>query len=424
MSDLRDALERERRRFKMPDESREDLEHRRDTRRRNRRIASGVVAFAVAAVGTFAAFAAFRETERRPRPAVSPPLVVSDRVPPPSSTVQFVDSNHGWIALNDLVLVTRDGGRTWTQQDVSSVRVPEIQFVDEDHGWVVSPEDLLRTRDGGHQWSPLKQLTPPLRQIQFLDQNLGWGIRGGRLAEGVPPDEPPNAIVRTTDGGATWQIVGTPSDVIDSICFVADGTGWAASGPTVFHTTNAGESWKKTSLEIRDVQGVEGGGWTGILRCSSETDAWVQLTDGGAAGHIAYAVFHTSDGANWAPVLQEAGTSPLGRDANVYASEDPYPGPFDIPTPGAASFLNFCPPCGETSALTRTLDGGATWERFDLPQDVHGGPIGLSFIDRDNGWAAISGTLPSAQGETSNVFFLKTSDGGETWSMLGIYRLS
>ena len=404
----------------MPEGSVEDLHHRRDTRRRNRRIVSGAVAFTVAAVGAFAAFAAFRDTGGAPRPA-DPPIRRLNRLPPPSSSFQFVDDRHGWMtAYGDApaVLATSDGGKTWRRQNTGSVHVLEIQFVDANHGWAVSPGGLLRTTDGGAHWMPVGKIEPPLRHVHFLDRNLGWAISGGLLAEGVPPDEPPNRIMRTTDGGVTWDAVPTPLDTIGSICFANNRTGWAGFGTLVFRTTDGGKSWDRTTIEINTllIQGAEGYGWNGFLRCVSESEAWLPLMDGGVAGTLPYVVFRSvAGGEQWEPVLQERSTSPVGEQPAVYASQDPHPGPFDVVGDRVAYFVTSCPPCGQTSAFNRTTDSGRSWERFNFPQlSEPAEPSALSFIDKDIGWVMFT----RGESEPLEVLIAKTSDGGRTWSIV------
>jgi len=68
---FREMLESERRRYKMPDGSFDALERRRDRKRRNRRVASGLVALLIAAAGLGGALLAFRDTGQ-PKPGVSP----------------------------------------------------------------------------------------------------------------------------------------------------------------------------------------------------------------------------------------------------------------------------------------------------------------------------------------------------------------
>src|SRR2546425_10543675 len=117
MSDLRDRLEQERRRLTMSEGSFQDLERRRDRKRRNRRIASGVVGLLIAAAGVGGGLYAFRPARSggpagSPTPSVGPsvtppgpsptgtpsptPPVATLFVPSPSGPIQFVDSGTGW----------------------------------------------------------------------------------------------------------------------------------------------------------------------------------------------------------------------------------------------------------------------------------------------------------------------------------------
>ncbi|MDP8955399.1 MAG: hypothetical protein M3N24_00340 [Actinomycetota bacterium] len=424
MTDLREALERERRRFRMGGTSIEDLERRRDARRRNRRVVSGVVAIAVAAVGAFAAFAAFHDTGRAPSPAASPPIATPKRIPPPSSKLQFVDENHGWMAVEHEILATTDGGRTWKAQ-YRSEDVFGVQFLDSEHGWAASAEGLVGTTDGGVHWRVLNE--DSLEQVQFVDSQVGWSIQissDPRKPLPLPPGfhtaEGYSVLFMTTDGGSTWDRVEIKRTV-SGICFVDERTGWVSSRSSILRTGDGGTSWTETELSFR-----RGRAWSGEFSCVTPQEAWSLFREwSGTAGTVPYAAFATTTGGTtWNPVLQERSTSPLGQDARIHPAEDPYPGPFDVPREGAAFFLNFCPPCGGTSAVIRTLDGGKSWKRFDLPQSAQGEPFGLSFVDENHGWAALRQPVSDTNGETAQVFILKTSDGGATWKISSVYRPS
>ena len=402
----------------MPEGSADDLHDRRDRRRRNRRIASGVVAFMVAAVGAFAAFAAFSDTGPHPRPAVSPPVLGADRISVPSSSLQFVDERHGWMAFDGYLLATSDGGKTWRSQ-APGKEILGVQFFDRQRGWAAG-DGLYKTTDGGAEWRLVSK--SPVDQVQFVDSTVGWSVQVSSdprkslpLPEGFHTAEGYLVLFKTTDGGSTWDRVEIKRTV-SAICFADETTGWAASQRSILWTTDGGKSWGETDLNLHD-----GVFWRDSISCPANKKAWALFEGNGTAGTIPYVAFVTTGGGRWEPVMQERSTSHIS-EGRIYGSEDPYPGPFDTPSPRAAFFLTSCPPCGGTSAVTRTLDGGKTWQRFDLPGDVRGEPIGLSFIDAQNGWAVINGTVPNDEGETPDFFVLKTSDGGESWKMLSVSR--
>src|SRR5436190_8154130 len=128
MSDFKDRLEEERRRFAMSGDSFQDLERRRDRKRRNRRLASGVVALLIAAAGVGGGLYAFRPT-RSASPADSPTASagpttlgpgptptspspappVAQAVSVPSGPIQFIDLQHGWAVFDGQVESTSDG---------------------------------------------------------------------------------------------------------------------------------------------------------------------------------------------------------------------------------------------------------------------------------------------------------------------------
>src|SRR5437867_306107 len=130
---------------------------------------------------------------------------------------------------------TVDGGRTWTELALPAdvTYVAELQFVDERNGWMLgfagrgfqygcdqaAPADiprcrdiLLRTRDGGRTWTSLRVMalapagSPGLKEIQLVDAMTGWLLE----RDGPAPCElgkPCFNLLSTTDGGTQWRTV-------------------------------------------------------------------------------------------------------------------------------------------------------------------------------------------------------------------------
>jgi photosystem II stability/assembly factor-like uncharacterized protein len=408
MSDYRGELEQERRRHRMGDDSYQRLQARRDRKRRNRLIGSAILALAIAAAGGTGAVFAFRGTETAGRPG-SPTTVVptpsvgsgpitsylgpNRRVPPqPSGPIQFVDAEHGWwIDQTGAIVATSDGGKTSSVQysrgtcveHCQDSKIGSLQFVNVDHGWAITADGhlLLQTADGGITWSYLGADAPRFRSIQFETPEVGWAVEQGSAG----PDSP-GKVLKTTDGGQTWQSLAMPA-LADSACFLADNaTGWFGSGSTIYRTQDGGANWDPVNLDV-----PTGEPWTATVSCAGESDAWVLLTDGGAAGHQAHVLFHTTDGTLWRPVLQEAGTSPVGQRDDVFASPDPYPGQMTVTGPNSLAFVGWCPACGNSVDLFRTDDAGTVLGRLELAAPDHGGtPQGVSFVDPNHGFVLLS----------------------------------
>jgi photosystem II stability/assembly factor-like uncharacterized protein len=412
MSDYRDLLEQERRRFRMPGGSMQGLERRRDRRRRNRRITSGIVALIIATVGIGAGVYALRPTGEAkpavtPTPTVTPPAV-SRALPAPSGPIQFVDSRTGWaVGPNAEILATVDGGTTWTGQYGGPLKIVGVQFVDDLHGWAVGEGgDLLRTVDGGDTWE-LVQLDEELHTAQFVDASIGWAT--GFIGHGGPS----SSLFMSSDGGMTWATQRPGNvEVVDSVCAASKDLIWAAGhgrdGASLVMSDDGGATWKGTSLGIP--QSELG---TDTLSCSG-VDAWVLGTDGGAAGHLPYVLFSAKAGPKVTPVLQEAGTRPMGTAKGIVDAQDPYPGPFVAFDARNALFVGWCPACGNSMALYATTDGGKRWERAELASQG-ASPLGMSFADRDHGWILFQKV--GSKGPEWTV--MATSDGGKTWSTLG-----
>jgi photosystem II stability/assembly factor-like uncharacterized protein len=406
MSDYRDLLERERRRFRMPHGSMEELERRRDRKRRNRRIASGIVALVIAAAGLGAGFYALRPAGNAkpvvtPTPTVAPPS--AHGLLAPSGPIQFVDAETGWaVGPNGEILATVDGGKTWSGQYSGPLKIVGVQFVDDMHGWAVGEKGLLQTVDGGGSWQPISDQA--FSTVQFVNSLTGWGIRSDSYAPA------PRQVVKTEDGGRTWTAEGLAAD---SLCALDEKVLWAAGageGGIMFaRSSDGGASWVDTPIPV-----PQGEPWTATVRCAG-TDAWVLVTDGGAAGHLPYALYHTTgSGPDAIPVLQEAGTRPLGNLKGLVDAQDPYPGPVVALDGTHALFVGWCPPCGNSLALYATTDGGQHWDRTELVRQG-ANPLGTSFADRDHGWILFQRN--GSKGLEWTV--MATSDGGKTWSTLG-----
>src|SRR5205809_2891231 len=265
MSDYRDLLDQERRRFAMRGGTMGDLEKRRQRKHRNRRIASGLVALVIAAAGIGAGLFALRPTgnakpSHTPTPTPTPtptssqtPSFIPMGLPGPSGPVQFVDESAGWaVGPNGEILATIDGGKTWTGQYGGPLKITGVQFVDDHHGWAVGEGGgLLRTVDGGGSWESVS--SDSLTSVDFASPSVGWAIRSGSRVR-----------VKTTDGGQTWTSGGL---AVDSVCAVDASTAWAAGpgegGISFLKTVDGGTSWNDHPIAV-----PQGEPWTATVRCA------------------------------------------------------------------------------------------------------------------------------------------------------------
>jgi photosystem II stability/assembly factor-like uncharacterized protein len=140
-----------------------------------------------------------------------------------------------FFTLTEGVLVTdrglyrsHDGGATWTKALDGS---QQVYFVDADHWLRIQGQVIETSSDGGVTWSPTKPWNPPLpagwsqSTLTFVSPNVAvltiidatrWvsSIYGaGRVGESynVTINSPPHySILRTTNGGVSWEQVTLP----------------------------------------------------------------------------------------------------------------------------------------------------------------------------------------------------------------------
>ena len=274
--------------------------------------------------------------------------------------VYALNSEHIWVVGDEgTILKTTDGGITWGEINCP-VTYPlyNVHFVNEDTGWVGgdnnSITEIMRTTNGGLSWE-LKTLMgssdygnydiefiegspgePPrgfvsaglslvwktddfgenwvdigfgtcgansLRSISFINKNEGWFV-------GEPSATQEVSIVRTTDGGQTYEIQTNPinPDIrLNCVSFADNQHGIAAGvGSTILYTSNGGNDWESRPVSNYRWQSVHligsGKAWAvgrnGTIMCSTD---WGYTWSAQASGVVCelWEVFFTNDDEGW-----------------------------------------------------------------------------------------------------------------------------
>ena len=156
--------------------------------------------------------------------------------------IEFANANSGWAArIDGRIMRSTDGGNTWSTQTLITDPLMSIDFVDASTGWVVGANgSIFDTTNGGISWSiEAKETLETLNGVTFVDSSRGWVAGNAGI------------ILRTTTGGSSWgnQATGVIQNLND-IHFVKASTGWAVGDGnagtnkhTVLRTTDGGITW-------------------------------------------------------------------------------------------------------------------------------------------------------------------------------------
>jgi photosystem II stability/assembly factor-like uncharacterized protein len=146
-----------------------------------------------------------------------------------------------WVAVGERghILTSRDRGATWTQASVPTrALLTGVWMHDEKLGWAVGhDETILRTADGGATWQLVHSAPAaerPLLDVWFADASHGFAVGAY------------GAFLATADGGSTWQERHLSEDDfhLNAIAAAADGTLYiAGEAGHLYRSEDHGESW-------------------------------------------------------------------------------------------------------------------------------------------------------------------------------------
>lgn len=123
-----------------------------------------------------------------------------------------------------------------------------IYFQDQNKGWAAGKEGtLIKTTNGGATWDPVTTNTDAwFSSIFFLDHDHGWVVGPDYTWTGAS-----GILLKTTNGGEDWILQTFPERLFEVI-FINQNIGWAVGSygevypnyyGIVWKTTNGGETW-------------------------------------------------------------------------------------------------------------------------------------------------------------------------------------
>jgi photosystem II stability/assembly factor-like uncharacterized protein len=202
------------------------------------------------------------------------------------------------------ILISEDNGLSWQQQPVPTrSTLTSVYFVDSANGWAAGHDSvILRTRDGGASWQQVyadPQDERPILDLWFRDARHGYAVGGYGL------------ILATSDGGASWQ----PLDFDPA---------------TLLTNSDSDDPWS-----------------------AEAEDAWVD--------------FHL----NQIAVSRNGRVFIAAEAGNLYRSDDGCRSWLSLPTPYEGSFYGVLPLAGDSllafglrGHLFRSDDGGVNWREL------------------------------------------------------------
>jgi photosystem II stability/assembly factor-like uncharacterized protein len=344
--------------------------------------------------------------------------------------ITFVDESNGWVVgirctdpsewmpeHRATIYYTSDGGQTWSEQLASDKQIvfTEVDFVDASRGWAVgfkssSGEEggtIYHTSDGGETWIQ-DEPSYSLWDVQFIDADHGYAVGQMYGAAWGPP------VLRTTDGGATWDLllqdrhdgeglygVAVRNDRIlavgdhDLVC--STDNPWGGSDPPNYASL-FDQKYVNTHLKLEDVYFVdESYGWAVGRRTYEDPSIWGQV------------IFNTTDG---------------GETWQMQYHQQPPESLFTYFRLDAVQFLDratgwavgtFWTYYGngweEHYGIMHTDNGGQDWveQGLELTDGVRPEMVDLHFLDDQHGWLL-------DKGHEGKIFLARTDDGGASWS--------
>lgn len=269
---------------------------------------------------------------------------------------------------------------TITSAPNNGVRKDDICFIGPDTGWVAGGADgiILRTYDGGETWQTVYTGPDHLRSIEFATTEVGFS---GSVS---------GTFLRTLDGGDTWQ------DITDSIPGASSICGLCAASPEVIYgcgvwfqpayvirSTDGGMNWDKTNLNSMASALID------VLFLNADTGFVSGKAQPPSLGGI---ILATVDGGDTWSVRHLTGH----HDDYIWKLQTPD----SVHIYGSVEAV-----VGTGTRIVRSSDAGATWTTQAVTPLVPYMQV-MGFLDTLHGFVG------------GNQILLETLNGGQSWQSI------
>jgi photosystem II stability/assembly factor-like uncharacterized protein len=308
------------------------------------------------------------------------------------------------------------------------------------YAWVAGARDstgygmILFSADSGETWVRQAQGTTALKDIDVwdiwaVDENTVWAVCSG------------NVILKTSDGGQTWNRIQAPASIISTrlsaISIINKTNIWiSGSGGTVYNSTDNGNTWTMFDTNFFHkslMQGI----WAVTPQKIYVVGKAGVSTPGGFIGYT------LDGGTTWDSVFpangynrnEWIGVAASGNSIVVYGGKSHYM----VSNDGGASWKNDSAPSSgggggadfnhlimlnpqtwwgamDEGHIYLTTDGGMTW----ISQSTKEGGSYLFGIDAWDSHLAL--VVGESNGWPNRGPILKSSNGGTNWGLKKVYR--
>jgi photosystem II stability/assembly factor-like uncharacterized protein len=308
------------------------------------------------------------------------------------------------------LLVTVDGGNSWIEKNQafpsnfpsSIVRASfisdQIGFVVGTFGSITPNSSIIRTVDGGLTWNKVDFTSQVLKSIYAIDANNVYAC-GTASGQGI--------ILRSTNGGATFTAQVTDQTDLFDIQFTDANTGFVLGREGINKTTNGGTSWGAVnSLSIASsgdlfmVDGITGFAAKAGGVIEKTTNGWTTAIDVYAkpTGELKSVFFPDAQtgyvvgrNSSYLKTINGAQTWSVSNILNTHALNSTY---------FTSTLIGYA--VGDNGTILKTTDGGTTWN-----------PQTSTTTDRLNGVTFVDQNTGIAVGSSGRI--LKTTNGGTSW---------
>ena len=279
--------------------------------------------------------------------------------------IEFLNRYTGWcVGAGGTCLKTTNGGTNWVQMNhpLGTKNLRAVHIVDSNVVYFVGYfETIFKTTNGGINWIVIRNgpsgNSDSYFGLYFMNKDSGWVCGNG------------NKVLRTRDGGVTFDSGYVNSNWLYDMYFKDANTGFVTTEGSIYKTTNGGSSWFY-SLHLFD---------TRIFWKISFVDnqyGWV-------ASYNAPSVYRTNDfGENWSKIYDSSKIA--GMFGVGFINKD-------------TGFVG-----GNTNKLFKTIDGGYNWVRENTSTNNETFES-IEFVNDTVGWIC----------STTGVI-LYTTTGGQT----------